>query len=495
MRGFGISSRVASRKWHFFGVLILVLFILVPVQVVRAQDGAGTPEPPAQDTGEPGTNIPLIHVVEEGETLYTIAEQYETTIETLQLLNNISDPSILFVGQQLVIPGGGGDAAATVHIVHVGDTLAGIAADYNTTIDSLVASNAIIQPYSLPAGKPLTVLSRTGSTEPNELTGVPYTAQAGDTPLSIAAEYGLSPAELSTDNHLGYPAYLVPGQRLRLPGADRYQYLPDPWSRVEMRPVSLQQGDTAGIYVESMLPGIPFGSFAGQNLQFTSYDDGFIALVGLDAFTESGLHELRLDGAGDRPWQPFSQLVDIDSAGYGIQYIDIPEELAALLAPEIREEEDAFLATIYSQFTDTAYWDGPFTLPISGTVVSAPYGDSRSYNQGPVTIFHSGTDFAGTVGTPIYAPAAGKVIYSDTLQIRGNTLIIDHGLGVMSGYYHLSAVHVDVGQEVEQGQLIADGGSTGLSTGPHLHWDLRILNAAVDGLQWVESDLLRSIPR
>ncbi|MFN2187964.1 MAG: peptidoglycan DD-metalloendopeptidase family protein, partial [Candidatus Promineifilaceae bacterium] len=411
------------------------------------------------------------------------------------LLNNISDPSILCVGQQLVIPGGGGDAAATVHIVHVGDTLAGIAADYNTTIDSLVASNAIIQPYSLPAGKPLTVLSRTGSTEPNELTGVPYTAQAGDTPLSIAAEYGLSPAELSTDNHLGYPAYLVPGQRLRLPGADRYQYLPDPWSRVEMRPVSLQQGDTAGIYVESMLPGIPFGSFAGQNLQFTSYDDGFIALVGLDAFTESGLHELRLDGAGDRPWQPFSQLVDIDSAGYGIQYIDIPEELAALLAPEIREEEDAFLATIYSQFTDTAYWDGPFTLPISGTVVSAPYGDSRSYNQGPVTIFHSGTDFAGTVGTPIYAPAAGKVIYSDTLQIRGNTLIIDHGLGVMSGYYHLSAVHVDVGQEVEQGQLIADGGSTGLSTGPHLHWDLRILNAAVDGLQWVESDLLRSIPR
>ena len=104
-------------------------------------------------------------------------------------------------------------------------------------------------------------------------------------------------------------------------------------------------------------------------------------------------------------------------------------------------------------------------------------------------------DFAGTVGTPIYAPAAGKVIYSDTLQIRGNTLIIDHGLGVMSGYYHLSAVHVDVGQEVEQGQLIADGGSTGLSTGPHLHWDLRVLNAAVDGLQWVESDLLRSIPR
>jgi murein DD-endopeptidase MepM/ murein hydrolase activator NlpD len=468
---------------------------MMSFQVTWAQDSAGTPEPPAEESGSSDSDIPLVHVVQEGETLFTIAEQYGTTIETLQILNSISDPSLLFVGQQLVIPGGGGEAVAALHTIRVGDTLLGIAADYNTTVDDLVSSNRLLNPYRLAAGRPLTVISRTGSAEPEEVTGDPFIVQTGDTLLSIAADYGLSPVEIIAKNQLSYPVYLYPGQRLRLPGEGRFQFLPAPWRRIEMYPVSLRQGDTAGIYVESALPGTPFGTFAGQTLQFAPFENGFLALVGIDAFTESGLHELRLDGAGDRPWYPFSQQVNLQDAGYGIQYIDVPVELAALLVPEVRAEEDAFLTGIYSQFTDTAYWDGPFTLPITGTVISASYGASRSYNQGPVEIFHTGIDFAGSIGTPIYAPAAGKVIFSDTLAIRGNTLILDHGLGVMTGYYHLSAVHVDVGQDVDAGQHMADGGSTGLSTGPHLHWELRILDAAVDGLQWIEEDIIQRIPR
>jgi murein DD-endopeptidase MepM/ murein hydrolase activator NlpD len=126
-------------------------------------------------------------------------------------------------------------------------------------------------------------------------------------------------------------------------------------------------------------------------------------------------------------------------------------------------------------------------------VISAPYGDARSYNQGPVEIFHTGTDFIGAIGTPIYAPAAGQVVFSNTLSIRGNTLIIDHGLGLMTGYYHLSSIHVAEGDLVEAGQLIAEGGSTGLSTGPHLHWELRIKNVALDGMQWIEEDVTRRV--
>jgi LysM repeat protein len=163
------------------GLTALLALLMMSFQVTWAQDSAGTPEPPAEESGSSDSDIPLVHVVQEGETLFTIAEQYGTTIETLQILNSISDPSLLFVGQQLVIPGGGGEAVAALHTVRVGDTLLGIAADYNTTVDDLVSSNRLLNPYRLAAGRPLTVISLTGSAEPEEVTGDPYTVQTGDT--------------------------------------------------------------------------------------------------------------------------------------------------------------------------------------------------------------------------------------------------------------------------------------------------------------------------
>jgi murein DD-endopeptidase MepM/ murein hydrolase activator NlpD len=163
------------------------------------------------------------------------------------------------------------------------------------------------------------------------------------------------------------------------------------------------------------------------------------------------------------------------------------------LAPEIRDNEDAFLATIYGRFTEEPQWDGLFQSPLTGTVVTAPFGDMRSYNQGPIEIYHTGVDFAGVIGTPIHAAAAGTIIYSDTLELRGLTVIVDHGLGVMSGYYHLSEILVDVVDRVTAGQIIALGGDTGLSSGPHLHWDLRVNNVPVNGLRWTETAILPPI--
>ncbi len=72
-------------------------------------------------------------------------------------------------------------------------------------------------------------------------------------------------------------------------------------------------------------------------------------------------------------------------------------------------------------------------------------------------------------------------------RLRGNTIILDHGEGVFSAYFHLSETFVAVGDVVAAGQTIAAGGSTGLSTGPHLHWDLRVHGVPVNGLQWLET--------
>ena len=180
-------------------------------------------------------------------------------------------------------------------------------------------------------------------------------------------------------------------------------------------------------------------------------------------------------------------MIPVASANYITQAITIDPELSDLLDPEVRQTEDEFLHTIYANFSEDKRWEGPFQVPVTGTMVTAGYGGGRSYNEEPVTIYHTGTDFDGQIGTPIMAAANGTVVFSDSLELRGQTVILDHGLGVMTGYYHLSEVFVALGEEVAAGQRIGLGGSTGLSTGPHLHWDLRIMDVPVDAMKWTES--------
>jgi murein DD-endopeptidase MepM/ murein hydrolase activator NlpD len=143
------------------------------------------------------------------------------------------------------------------------------------------------------------------------------------------------------------------------------------------------------------------------------------------------------------------------------------------------------LVPLFSQFTEPQQWQGLFQAPITTTIVSAGYGDGRSYNNGPIAIYHTGVDYAAATGTSILAPANGTVIFSDVLELRGLVTIIDHGLGVMTAYFHQIESLVQVGDVVTTGQVIGKVGSTGLSSGPHLHWDVRIMNVPVNGLQWL----------
>jgi murein DD-endopeptidase MepM/ murein hydrolase activator NlpD len=104
----------------------------------------------------------------------------------------------------------------------------------------------------------------------------------------------------------------------------------------------------------------------------------------------------------------------------------------------------------------------------------------RSYNDGPYDVYHSGVDYALPVGAPVQAPAGGRVIFADTLRLRGNVVIVDHGRGVMTAYFHLDRIDVTVGQQVAAGESLGAVGNTGLSSGPHLHWDLRVNGVPVD---------------
>ncbi|MCP4426719.1 MAG: peptidoglycan DD-metalloendopeptidase family protein, partial [Chloroflexi bacterium] len=368
-----------------------------------------------------------------------------------------------------------------------GDTLAGIAAQFNTTETAVAAANHLIAPNpALTVGDSLAVISRTGSALSQSIAGTPHIVAGGEGLLAIAARYGLSIAELATANGLLITDYLYSGQRLRIPSDQPYRDLPGEWVDVRIRPFPITQGSTVSIFVKNLLDGVPSGQLVAdqqvaQSLRFFPHEDGYAALVGLDAFTEPGIYTLELMGSS-----LFRQRLRVQSSGYGEQYIIVGEELSHLLAPEIRAGEDAALGTIYNQFSETQQWDGLFQSPVTNTVVTAQYGDARSYNGGPFEIFHTGVDFSGGVGTPILAPANGVVMYADEMALHGATMVVDHGLGVMSAYFHLDAFLVAVGETVAAGQPIAKGGGTGLSTGPHLHWELRVNNVAVNGLQWTQ---------
>ncbi|WP_017327844.1 M23 family metallopeptidase [Synechococcus sp. PCC 7336] len=133
-------------------------------------------------------------------------------------------------------------------------------------------------------------------------------------------------------------------------------------------------------------------------------------------------------------------------------------------------------------------WQGSFLRPTQGAV-SSIYGVRRYYNGVFARdYYHRGVDYAAATGTPVYAPAAGRIALvgreAEGFAIHGNTVGIDHGQGVVSIFLHLNRISVSEGERVTAGTPIGQVGSTGASTGPHLHWGLYVHNVAVDPVPW-----------
>jgi len=451
---------------------------------------ATTPAPasPASTPDPAAPPVPRVHVVQEGENLTTIAADYGVTVEDILAINNLANGDLLQLGQELIIPGGTGEAIATVYTIGAGDTLAEVAAIFNTTPADVVATNRLIAAdLPLIVGQTVPAVSRTGSATPRPATGRPYLVAAGDTLLTVAAAHNLTPAALAAANGLTGP-YLLPGQRLRIPDDTAiYRHLPEGWLDVGVVPTAPGQGSTVAINVANLLPGTPAGRLGDQPLTFAPTADGYAALVGLDAFAEPGLYDLEISGGDERGlWRPLRVRLPVTATAYDTQYVTVGEALDGLLDPAVRATEDEFLHGIFAVFDDTQHWEGLFTYPVTTTVISAGYGGRRSYNDGPIEIYHTGLDIAAPQGETVRAPAAGVVAFSDVLELRGGVIILDHGRGVMTGYYHLSERLVNAGDTVTAGQPIGRVGSTGLSSGPHLHWDLRIMGVPVDPLPWTQ---------
>jgi hypothetical protein len=259
-----------------------------------------------------------------------------------------------------------------------------------------------------------------------------------------------------------------------------------PPSGVSLKPQELVLGGYAIVYLDEAADAATV-TFGEKQYPMLRSGNRWWAIIGVGAFTRPGLAPVRVvyRPEGKNTQESIVTSIQIVERAFPIEHIELDEQTAALLAPEIVQNELNKRAAIYSGYTMQRMWSGPFQRPATAAI-SSTYGEGRSYNSGPVTDYHKGTDFAGEQGAPVYAAAAGRVVFADELQVRGNAIIIDHGAGVFSAYHHLSGFSVQTGEMVSAGKQIGAIGRTGLATGPHLHWEVIIRGVEVDGEIWLQ---------
>lgn len=139
---------------------------------------------------------------------------------------------------------------------------------------------------------------------------------------------------------------------------------------------------------------------------------------------------------------------------------------------------------IYGTYSKKRLWNGDFISPLNSKITS-PYGVARLFNKS-LKSYHSGTDFRAKIGTPIIASNDGEIVLVKNRYYAGNSVIISHGEGIYTGYYHLSKFKVKVGQKVKKGDIIGLSGKTGRITGPHLHFNMYVNGVGTDPLQFLE---------
>jgi len=256
---------------------------------------------------------------------------------------------------------------------------------------------------------------------------------------------------------------------------------------VELSPSTVEQGK---VFTVSTQDGGAASNattaFAGLQYPMLWTGNLWWAVIGVAADFVTGQHEVQLIEDGVMKL-PVAVLTVVDAA-FPEELVELePEQTQLLTDPAAIEEERQLLDAVYAVVTPERLWSGPFVMPAVGPLGDT-FGLRRSFNGGPFSN-HTGVDILAGEGQPVVAANSGRVAFAGELHLRGNSVIIDHGAGVFSGYHHLSQILVVGGQEVAQGEAIGTVGGTGLATAPHLHWEIVVHGVRVDPLPWTQAEI------
>ncbi|HLO18578.1 MAG TPA: LysM peptidoglycan-binding domain-containing protein [Anaerolineales bacterium] len=430
-----------------------------------------------------------VYIVQAGDTLSYIASRFNVSINDLISANPTIDPNFLAQGQQIVIPGlEGVTGVLETETISLGDTLRSLSRRTQVSDAQLKKLNRLVSPTELYVGISLIIPQQ----EQQASLSTRLTAVPGESLLELAVKQNSDPWTLTSVNKLSGTWDTLPGDILYSPtgtSEGNASGLPSAFSSASIEPLPLVQGGTEVIRAQAQAGVSLSGTLVNMPLHFFESNGEQVALQGVYALLDPGVYPLSIEATlPDGSKQSFEQMVVVTSGNYLTE--DILLNDPSTIDPAVTEPKLKQVTSITAPSTPTRYWIDIFSSPATDpNCFTSRYGTRRTYkvvnSDTEVPGFHSGLDFCGGEGLQIFAPASGKVVFAAPLIVRGNATFIDHGWGVYSGIFHQSQLLVNVGDMVEQGQVIGIVGGTGRVTGAHLHWDLWVNGIQVNPLDWL----------
>jgi len=256
--------------------------------------------------------------------------------------------------------------------------------------------------------------------------------------------------------------------------------------RIESLPGVVRQGE---VYPISVLgpPSLKsiYAEFQGVTfpLDFSEPKGAYEGLIGIDMDTQPSTYEMKIARKDEGSNVPLARVsLKVEKTDFGIQILSLPSAMVDLdrKTMERVHQEEKKVNGLFRRFREERLWRGAFILPVEGEL-SGAFGFRRIIN-GQRRSPHTGVDLRAKEGTPVLASNSGIVVLVEAFFFSGKSVILDHGQGFFSMYFHLSEALVEEGERVDKGALLGRVGSTGRATGPHLHWGIRMNGARVDPL-------------
>jgi len=253
---------------------------------------------------------------------------------------------------------------------------------------------------------------------------------------------------------------------------------------------TINPGSTLRVEVDDISPGEKLKAvFCGKSYAFFPVGpNAQRALIGIKLGSTPGTFPLKTRRAG----APNAEVpglapinVTVASRTYTIENINLPPAKNKLVPAE--GKESALIHKTSRILSTHQQWEGAFMPPVPGVEI-APFGLQRLHNGTEAAGFHNGIDLRAPAGTPVAAANAGVIVMTHAFKAHGRTLMINHGQGVMTIYLHMQSFAVKPGQTVTKGQTVGKVGSSGVSTGAHIHWQVFVHGVPVDPKEWQETE-------
>lgn len=433
-----------------------------------------------------------VYIVQQGDTLSSITLRFGISLEDLLLANAISDPNTVKIGQHLIIPGLEGISGILSSLaLPYGSSLTGLTRQYGLNSTDIVFLNRITSPSEIIAGVKFIIPIN----EQDKLLVPLIRLQKSSTLIEAAIQTGTTPWSLINNNQLFANWDAIAGDTLYGNPAEGLSFTTfQEIRKLTFTELPFIQGETIQIEINTNTPLDLTGKIDNKEIHFVTEDgQTYYGFLGIHALADPGPYSFEITANfSDGSNQTFEQLVLISAGAYGDEWVNVPEEY---LNEDDIVEEDSYLMPILTNVSSEKLWEGFFQYPVDEPLVNSSFGQRRNYNNGELFFYHTGMDFA--VNAPnlnVYATAAGKVVLAEPLTIKGNAILIDHGWGVYSGYWHLSEFSVSVGDFVNAGDIIAQIGNTGRSAGPHLHFEIDIAGTPVNPQTWLGKEFPQQTP-